>query len=311
MRNSSRTGDVLLQVYFHARSRRTRLIRRRARGSPCCPQAPTSSVTRTSPDMWENWEKRKAVEKGRTRARWHRESLSVIGRAHKVVSRPARTGRHRPASEPIDEERSAAKYAGRTPANGIDADAARHALRDLEDPRHRTGGGGGPPALGVPQRWRSPLRLGLTLKEDSLKGTFMASIEFIQHARSSTPAATRPSRSRSSWSPALRSRRPVGCLPRAPSRPLSFATATRAATAAVALTAVKNATEAIGVRSRPGRLSSAVDMRCWNSTAPTTRASSAPTPSRRLHIAHAAAEEAGLPLYKYVGGPNAHILLVP
>ena len=30
-----------------------------------------------------------------------------------------------------------------------------------------------------------------------------------------------------------------------------------------------------------------------------------------LAIAHAAAEEAGLPLYKYVGGPNAHILPVP
>ncbi|MDO5675983.1 MAG: phosphopyruvate hydratase [Propionibacteriaceae bacterium] len=30
-----------------------------------------------------------------------------------------------------------------------------------------------------------------------------------------------------------------------------------------------------------------------------------------MAIAHAAAEEAGLPLYKYVGGPNAHILPVP
>ena len=30
-----------------------------------------------------------------------------------------------------------------------------------------------------------------------------------------------------------------------------------------------------------------------------------------LAVAHAAAEEAGLPLYKYVGGPNAHILPVP
>ena len=30
-----------------------------------------------------------------------------------------------------------------------------------------------------------------------------------------------------------------------------------------------------------------------------------------LAVAHAAAEEAGLPLYQYVGGPNAHILPVP
>lgn len=30
-----------------------------------------------------------------------------------------------------------------------------------------------------------------------------------------------------------------------------------------------------------------------------------------LAVAHAAAEEAGLPLYKYIGGPNAHILPVP
>ena len=30
-----------------------------------------------------------------------------------------------------------------------------------------------------------------------------------------------------------------------------------------------------------------------------------------LAVAHAASEEAGLPLYKYVGGPNAHILPVP
>ena len=30
-----------------------------------------------------------------------------------------------------------------------------------------------------------------------------------------------------------------------------------------------------------------------------------------LAVAHAAAEEAGLPLYRYIGGPNAHILPVP
>ena len=30
-----------------------------------------------------------------------------------------------------------------------------------------------------------------------------------------------------------------------------------------------------------------------------------------LAVAHAAAEEAGLPLYRYVGGPNAHLLPVP
>ncbi|MDK6850090.1 phosphopyruvate hydratase, partial [Klebsiella quasipneumoniae] len=30
-----------------------------------------------------------------------------------------------------------------------------------------------------------------------------------------------------------------------------------------------------------------------------------------LAVAHAAAESAGLPLYHYIGGPNAHILPVP
>ncbi len=137
-------GDVLLQVYFHAkiaedegrfdledvaRGISDKLIRRHPHvfGDEDIPE-----------DMWENWEKRKAVEKGRTSALdGIAESLSVIGRAHKVVSR---TRSHGVAidlpSEPIDEAavgREILSLVARAQANGIDADAAaRHALRDLE-----------------------------------------------------------------------------------------------------------------------------------------------------------------------------------
>ncbi len=49
------------------------------------------------------------------------------------------------------------------------------------------------------------------------------------------------------------------------------------------------------------------------STAPRTRAGSAPTRSSgcRLAAARAAAEASGLPLYRYLGGVNAHLLPVP
>ena len=52
---------------------------------------------------------------------------------------------------------------------------------------------------------------------------------------------------------------------------------------------------------------------CWSSTAPTTRARWARTPfwARRWPCAKAAAESAELPLYKYVGGANAHLLPTP
>ena len=52
---------------------------------------------------------------------------------------------------------------------------------------------------------------------------------------------------------------------------------------------------------------------CWNLTARTTRALWAQTPSwaSRWPCAKAAAESAGLPLYKYMGGVNAHILPTP
>ena len=53
--------------------------------------------------------------------------------------------------------------------------------------------------------------------------------------------------------------------------------------------------------------------RCSTSTARPTRPSSAPTPSSasRLAVAKAAAESARLPLFRYVGGPNAYLLPVP
>ena len=53
--------------------------------------------------------------------------------------------------------------------------------------------------------------------------------------------------------------------------------------------------------------------RSSTSTAPTPRAGSAPTPSlgASLAVAKAGADESDLPLYRYVGGANAHVLPVP
>ena len=66
---------------------------------------------------------------------------------------------------------------------------------------------------------------------------------------------------------------------------------------------------------RPRRARAAADRRQprSTSTAPTTRPASAPTrcSARRLAVAKAAADELDLPLYRYVGGPNAHVLPVP
>ncbi|MHA7862493.1 MazG family protein [Tessaracoccus sp. Y36] len=137
-------GDLLLQVYFHAqiatdegrftlddvaRGISDKLISRHPHvfGDAEIPQ-----------DMWQNWEERKRAEKGRTSALdGIAESLSVIGRAHKVVSR---TRSHAVdielPSEPIDEDtvgREILALIARAQANGIDADAAaRQALRSLE-----------------------------------------------------------------------------------------------------------------------------------------------------------------------------------
>lgn len=137
-------GDLLLQVYFHAqiatdearftlddvaRGISDKLVRRHPHvfGDAEVPQ-----------DMWESWEKRKQAEKGRTSALdGIAESLSVIGRAHKVVSRSRSHGVAVDLpSEPIDEAtvgREILALVARAQANGVDADAAaRQALRDLE-----------------------------------------------------------------------------------------------------------------------------------------------------------------------------------
>ncbi|MDO5675981.1 MAG: MazG family protein [Propionibacteriaceae bacterium] len=137
-------GDVLLQVYFHsqiatdegrftiddvARGISDKLVRRHPH---------VFSDEDVPADMWESWEKRKQAEKGRTSSlEGIAESLSVIARAHKVVSR---SRSHAVAvelpSEPIDEEsvgREIIALVARAQASGIDADAAaRRALRELE-----------------------------------------------------------------------------------------------------------------------------------------------------------------------------------
>ena len=64
-----------------------------------------------------------------------------------------------------------------------------------------------------------------------------------------------------------------------------------------------------------GRLSTSASSTrpCSTSTAPTTRPASAPTPSSASASPSpsAAADELELPLYRYVGGANAHVLPVP
>ena len=137
-------GDVLLQVYFHARIAQDEgrfTLDDVARGI-------SDKLVRRHPhvfgdedvpaDMWQSWEERKREEKGRTSALdGIAESLSVIGRTHKVVSRSRSHGvavdlPDEPISETDVGEQIVALVA-RAQASGIDADAAaRQALRVLE-----------------------------------------------------------------------------------------------------------------------------------------------------------------------------------
>lgn len=138
-------GDLLLQVYFHARiaedeGRFTlddvaagiadKLIRRHPHvfADEAVPQ-----------NMWQSWEERKRAEKGRSSAlEGIAESLSVLGRAHKVISRSRSHGVPvELPDEPLDAQsvgRGILDLVARAQAHGIDADAAaREALRELEN----------------------------------------------------------------------------------------------------------------------------------------------------------------------------------
>ncbi|GAA4896212.1 phosphopyruvate hydratase [Tessaracoccus lubricantis] len=81
------------------------------------------------------------------------------------------------------------------------------------------------------------------------------------------------------------------------------------------LTAVKNATEVIGeeILGLDASEQRIVDMAMLELDGTDNKAKLGANAilGVSLAVAHAAAEEAGLPLYKYVGGPNAHILPVP
>lgn len=137
-------GDLLLQVYFHsriaeeegrfslddvARGISDKLIRRHPH---------VFSDEDVPADMWQSWEERKRAEKGRTSAlEGIAESLSVIGRAHKVISRSRSHGVAVDLpDEPITEAEVGQQIialVSRAQAAGIDADAAaRRALRELE-----------------------------------------------------------------------------------------------------------------------------------------------------------------------------------
>ena len=116
---------------------------------------------------------------------------------------------------------------------------------------------------------------------------------------------------------AAAARRCRAAPPPASTRRSSCATATRSATAARACARrCATSTRCIGPAARgdgggrPDRDRRRDDGR---STARRTRASSAPTRSWRvsLAVARAAAEDVGLPLYRYLGGPMARVLPVP
>ncbi|AQP45206.1 MazG family protein [Tessaracoccus flavus] len=137
-------GDLLLQVYFHARiaedeGRFTLDDVARGISDKLVRRHPHVFADEDVPhDMWQSWEERKREEKGRTSAlEGIAQSLSVIGRAHKVVSR-SRThgvdvGLPGDAITEAEVGQQIIALVARAQAHGIDADAAaRHALRDLE-----------------------------------------------------------------------------------------------------------------------------------------------------------------------------------
>ena len=111
--------------------------------------------------------------------------------------------------------------------------------------------------------------------------------------------------------------RPCPAAPRpAPSRPWSCATAASATSARASQKAVdgRHRARSAGRSSASTPTTSASSTRrCSTSTARPTRPSSAPTRSSasRSPSPGRRAESAGLPLFRYVGGPNAHLLPVP
>ncbi len=137
-------GDLLLQVYFHAR-----IAEQEGRFSlEDVARGISDTLVRRHPhvfadedvpdDMWQSWEERKRAEKGRTSAlEGVAGSLNVVPRIQKVISR---SRSHQVPlelpTEPIDEASFGDELLAliaRAQASGIDADAAaRSALRRLE-----------------------------------------------------------------------------------------------------------------------------------------------------------------------------------
>lgn len=137
-------GDLLLQVYFHAR-----IAEQEGRFSlDDVARGISDKLVRRHPhvfadeavpeDMWQSWEQRKRVEKGRTSAlEGIADSLGVVPRIQKVISRARSHGV--PLALPdvaVDEDTFGEELVtliARAQASGLDADAAgRLALRRLE-----------------------------------------------------------------------------------------------------------------------------------------------------------------------------------
>ena len=145
----------------------------------------------------------------------------------------------------------------------------------------------------------------------------MSEIVEVSAARSWTRAATRPSRSRSSSSPAPRGR---AAVPSGASTGAHEAVELRDGGDRFGGKGVRSAVgerqrrdRRHGGRPRRRRPAPRSTTRSSSSTAPTTRRASAPTRSSacRSPSAKAVADECGLPLYRYVGGANAHVLPLP
>ena len=128
-------------------------------------------------------------------------------------------------------------------------------------------------------------------------------------AKSSTAAATRPSRSTSSWRPATSAAPPCRrAPPPARTRRSSCATATRSAMAARAC--ARRSTRSTARSSMRCRGCDAEDQLAHRQGDDRARRHAQQEPARRqrdprrvsLAVAKAAAQQAGLPLYRYVGG---------
>ena len=299
--------------------RSTRTRRSTSTTSPAASSTSWSAATRTSsptstptrpPRSSANWEPIKAEEKaGRTSALdGVPAGLPALARADKVglaaaPGRPVRArgaggGRHRVGARLLALVPEA-RGRGGTPRPRCERSCGPWSRR----PRARVGDGAGP---------SQPLGSGSSSSGPSQECLWPASRQSAP-ARSSTRAATPPSRSRS---PSTTAPSPGPRCPPAPpparSRRSSSATATKryggkGVEQAVDAVLDEIGPELLGFEASEQRLvdQTMIDL---DGTANKGALGANAILGVSLAVARAAADSAGLPLFRYVGGPNAHVL---